>query len=410
MPGAPKHLGATHYELLVRALAMLAELATNFNERRRYLLLGAHFATSLYNLHVRGANSVAHKEQKDAARAARKAGEEYATPEGPKFSGLESLCDWASLELSTELLDHCKRAQNQKRQARNVVSQKTCAKVPLTAHHLCALSDGLCDLGYTIQALAPTVCLQLVGYLATTHEATPALAVLGGCRRARLLLELGATQSALKQLRALGGLGLTSKNEAEAPDATDVERLLEQRKTTEPVSKKEPTEWKVRGLETRHIWCAIASECVSLEQPGAAATYLAGAYKHNDAFDDRKGAGRCAEVAAHIAYQKGEFKEAVMLVMAAQHAVGKTGDLRTWTRTCLHCVKYHLCDGNKKAAKALLVKITALVRSACTKDDAPLDSVVCWAQLELLLCSLDAPDAHEKNESAKNAVARIHRI
>ena len=199
------------------------------------MLLGAHYATSLYNLHVRSANSVAHKEQKDAARAARKAGEEYDMPEGPKFSGVESLCDWASLELSTELLDHCRRAQHQKRQARNVFCAKTCHKVPLTAHHLCALSDGLCDLGYTAQALAPTVCLQLVGYLATTHEQVPALAVLGGCRRARLLLELGATQAALKQLRALGGLGLTAQNEAEAPDATDVERLLEQRKTTEPV-------------------------------------------------------------------------------------------------------------------------------------------------------------------------------
>ena len=96
-----------------------------------------------------------------------------------------------------------------------------------------------------------------------------------------------------------------------------------------------------------------------------------------------------------------------MLVMAAQHAVGKTGDLRTWTRTCLHCVKYHLCDGNKKAAKALLVKITALVRSACTKEDSPLDSVVCWAQLELLLCRLDAAEAHEKQEASKDAVARI---
>ena len=71
MPGAPKHLGATHYELLVRALAMLAELSGTFNDRRRYLLLGAHYATSLYNLNVRSANSVAHKEQKDAARAAR---------------------------------------------------------------------------------------------------------------------------------------------------------------------------------------------------------------------------------------------------------------------------------------------------------------------------------------------------
>ena len=49
------------------------------------MLLGAHYATSLYNLHVRSANSVAHKEQKDAARAARKAGEEYDMPEGPSF-------------------------------------------------------------------------------------------------------------------------------------------------------------------------------------------------------------------------------------------------------------------------------------------------------------------------------------
>ena len=88
----------------------------------------------------------------------------------------------------------------------------------------------------------------------------------------------------------------------------------------------------------------------------------------------------------------------------------KTGDLRTWTRTCLHCVKYHLCDGNKKAAKALLVKITALVRSACTKEDSPLDSTVCWAQLELLLARLDAAEAHEKQEPTKDAVARIHRV
>ena len=85
MPGAPKHLGATHYELLVRALAMLAELATNFNDRRRYLLLGAHYATSLYNLHVRSANSVAHKEQKDAARAARKAGGGTTCRKAPSF-------------------------------------------------------------------------------------------------------------------------------------------------------------------------------------------------------------------------------------------------------------------------------------------------------------------------------------
>ena len=134
MPGAPKHLGATHYELLVRALAMLAELAPNFNDRRRYLLLGAHYATSLYNLHVRSANSVAHKEQKDAARAARKAGEEYEMPEGPKFSGVESLCDWASLEISSDLLDHCRRAQHQKRQARNVLSQKTCSKAVSYTH------------------------------------------------------------------------------------------------------------------------------------------------------------------------------------------------------------------------------------------------------------------------------------
>ena len=81
------------------------------------------------------------------------------------------------------------------------------------------------DLGYTIQALAPTVCLQLVGYLAATHESNTALAVLGGCRRARLLLELGATQAALKQLRALGGLGLTSKTKR-SPGAIGRRRLL----------------------------------------------------------------------------------------------------------------------------------------------------------------------------------------
>ena len=48
-------------------------------------LLGAHYATSLYNLNVRSANSVAHKEQKDAARAARKAGEEYDCQKAPSF-------------------------------------------------------------------------------------------------------------------------------------------------------------------------------------------------------------------------------------------------------------------------------------------------------------------------------------
>ena len=417
LPGAPSRLGAAHYELLVRALAMLGELAASLTERRRWLVLGYHYACALLNTHVGAANYVAAKDSSAKGKAERKAGHTPAlleTPDKtPKFPLVSSLSDWASLDLSTDFLDHCRRAQVQKRKARDVLSPKTCAKVPLAAHHLCALADGLQDLGYTAQALAPTACLQLVGYLATTAEAAPALAVLGGCRRARLLLELGATETALTQLRSLGGLGLTAQSEASAPDATDVERLIEQRKSLDEAPKQVvSTEWKVGGLETRHVWCAIASECVALEQPAAAATYLAGAYRHNDAFADQRGAGLCAEVAAAIAHRRGAHKEASQLVMAAQHAVGKSGDVRTWTRTCLHCVKYQFADGNRKAAKALLVKIAALIGSAAhaTKEEPALDAVVCWAQLELLLARLDAAEAKERGDAAHDARARLQRI
>ena len=416
LPGAPSRLGAAHYELLVRALAMLGELAASLTERRRWLVLGYHYACALLNKNIGAANYVAAKDQSALRKAERKAGNASASLETPdktpKFPLVASLSDWASLDLSTDFLDHCRRAQHQKRKARDVLSPKTCAKVPLAAHHLCALADGLQDLGYTAQALAPTACLQLVGYLATTVENVPALAVLGGCRRARLLLELGATETALTQLRSLGGLGLTAQSEASAPDATDVERLIEQRKSLDEAPKQVvSTEWKVGGLETRHVWCVIASECVALEQPAAAATYLAGAYRHNDAFADQQGAGRCAEVAAAIAHRQGAHKEAYQLVMAAQHAVGKSGDVRTWTRTCLHCVKYQFADGNRKAAKALLVKIAALIGSAAhaTKEPA-LDAVVCWAQLELLLARLDAAEAKERGDTSHDARARLQRI
>ena len=79
---APKHLGDARELLGGRRDARRA--SATFNDRRRYLLLGAHYATSLYNLHVRSANSVAHKEQKGHGAGRGRPGR----TEGPVWCGV----------------------------------------------------------------------------------------------------------------------------------------------------------------------------------------------------------------------------------------------------------------------------------------------------------------------------------
>ena len=491
---APARLGAAHLELLLRGLAMLAQLAPTLADRRRWLLLGSHYATELVNRGVDAANWLAAKETPSTDSASKtpkadnpkkgakgvdkeaSAGSAESDAGTVRFAKIEGVADWATWDASEDLIDHMSRVSRGKgAHAKDVLSAKACPKAPLTAHHFTALADGLQDLGFTAQALAPAACLQLLGYLAApnvetddakpssskaeepvkgsddkkkgkkeaapvssikpiTGGPTPALAVLGGVRRARLLLELGATDAALKQLRALGGLGLTPAGEAAAPDATDVERLLEQRArrqrgaSTEDAPDSKPSdEWKVSRLETRHIWCAIASELVALEQPAAASTYLASARRHNDAFGDFRGAGRCAEVAAAIAAARGAYADASGLVLAAQAAM--VGDARSWTRTTLQYAKYELAAGRRGKAKGALQDLGDQLRKlARVPKKAPpprtpgdcfataavdagqepaVDFAICWASVELLSARLEAAEALESLGSSGAASTAV---
>ena len=83
-----------------------------------------------------------------------------------EFPKIQQLDDWASFDVSPELLDHMTRASKLHGAAsKDILTARACPRAPLTAHHLCFLADGLCDLGFVAQALAPTVCLQFLGYL-----------------------------------------------------------------------------------------------------------------------------------------------------------------------------------------------------------------------------------------------------
>ena len=116
-----------------------------------------------------------------------------------------------------------------------------------------------------------------------------------------------------------------------------------------------------------NAWCAIASECVSLEQQEAWTRPLE---PISTTTPSTIGRGPGSAEVAPICLSEGRVARRLFTCAGCDAA----GSLALAAgRGLVYVVKYHLCDGNKKAAKALLVKITAS-RSACIKEGHCLDS------------------------------------
>ncbi|KAJ1461834.1 hypothetical protein M885DRAFT_506981, partial [Pelagophyceae sp. CCMP2097] len=441
---APQELNAAHLELLLRSLSMAALLARDLATRRKYLLLGYHYAKQLVNKCLAAASAIAQlRRAEEAGNDEEAAAAAAAAP--PEYPDVVALHDWVAFRVTPQLVrDVAASGAESKEAALDVVSRESVPRPPLTAQHISGLADGLADAGLHAHALSVLAVLRLVGELvgapankaeappgakaaevppggkagdAAAAKAAPALeadvpplAMLAGLRTARLLFELGATPEALAELSQFGGLALTPAREANAADATEVARFLEARARAaeDGVAAAAPPvvdESKFAVISTRSVWTAIAAELVSLEEPGAAATYLAGATRHNDAFGDASAAARSTETAASIAAARGSFAEASSLQLAAMRDL--QGDAQAWTRTALAFAKYALSAGAAGKANAALEQAAAALKQRMAVADEPnVDVTLGWSALELVRARLEAAQGDSGAARARLADVR----
>ena len=209
--------------------------------------------------------------------------------------------------------------------------------------------------GCHLQALAPTSLAELAVRLAVV-PALPPLVTLTAMRSAAVRFSLGDTAGGRKCLKNAPRIGL---DESEASLYLDEVDLIEEQKKSIASNRKRQIStaagldeksqevkindinedqeknktWKISKFEIRHIWAALARECVGaaylLLRP--ALEYLHHATRHNDAFDDSANEAECSLVRAMIASKQVQTDDASQYILRAQLSWIESPNFLLWT-------------------------------------------------------------------------------
>ena len=436
--GYPVRLLIEHYDMLIRALTMQAQLANRFEDRQEKCTQAVFYVQALAVMTLQAANSSV---RTNAYSKLTKEEQATCNPDTMTldptrlFPVPDSLVSLANLDLSTTLLTVLRRASSESSIRSRVPGPNTLRKAPVTFYHLTWLSNCLVDYGLHIHAGAVLSLTHLVSELVPGPSVCPFLPLLARLRRARVLTTLGQTERA-KELLHTGNVAAGAEGTGPGLlgiEASTVQQFLgvvaeRERQLASKAAGLPPDDGSmasasssvvvdpdqdliIKGFEMRHIWAFLAEEAAILNQARAAREYLDAAARHNRAYQDAKNSAYCARVKAQLEAGQGRGPMAISYLLLSLDELKHTGDATEWGRTSTQVADLLSFQGDwvraekvlREARNALLAKVEIERGSSASLsdpqqqpptptsppgNDVNLDAALAWGRVSLRLADL----------------------
>ncbi|GMH80291.1 hypothetical protein TrST_g6381 [Triparma strigata] len=358
----PNALNISHMTLLVRTLCMLSSGSDDAKSKVDMALSASHYAErcllSLVDCANCGAAFEAFEAMTDEEKVEAGGLEKFTSAYEKPYGVPNRMEDWVGFELeSKQFLHHASHCPSTLKEM--TISNSTVSKPPLLLSSAQSLATTLKEEGLTLQALPLLTLAEAVSRLGLTI-ANPSLVSLTAARTAVALMNLGRPEDAFRKLATGGPYGLdnsVSKKYKEDVEQIEIQKYGHSLSGGAEVvmkgmvyfedfdGKREDARIvKVKRVEIRDVWAALAEEMIVLEQPAAAKQYLDESLRHAAAFEDYACRSRCLLTLAKVAMLNGDSALCVEMCKMARFGVRKVGgaDGRLW------------CDATMLMSSALL--------------------------------------------------------
>ncbi|GMI14612.1 hypothetical protein TrLO_g7160 [Triparma laevis f. longispina] len=351
----PDALNISHMTLLVRTLCMLSSGSDDAKNKVDMALSASHYAErcllSLVDCGNCGAALEAFEAMTDEEKVEAGGLEKFTSAFEKPYSVPNRMEDWVGFELENKQFlhhaSHCPAALKEM-----TISPSTVSKPPLLLSSAQSLATTLKEEGLTLQALPLLTLAEAVSRLGLTIT-NPSLVSLTAARTAVALMNLGRPEDASRKLATGGPYGLditATKKYKEDVEQIEIQRyghaldggaevVMKGMVYFEDLDgKREDARIvKVKRVEIREVWAALAEEMIGLEQPAAAKQYLDESLRHAAAFEDYACRSRCLLTLAKVAMLNGDSALCVEMCKMARFGVRKVGgaDGRLWCDTTM---------------------------------------------------------------------------